>query len=103
MYAVIETGGKQYRVQPGDVILVEKLPQEPEDVVEFEQVLLVSDDNGTKVGTPIVTGAKVMAKVLEQGKADKVRGMKYRSKTNYRRRYGHRQAYTRVEIQEILA
>ena len=103
MYAVIETGGKQYRVEPGDVILVEKLPQEPEAVVEFEQVLLVSGDDGTKVGSPVVAGAKVVAKVLAQGKTAKVRGMKYRAKTNYRRRYGHRQPYTEVEIQDILA
>ncbi|NLG87358.1 MAG: 50S ribosomal protein L21 [Firmicutes bacterium] len=103
MYAVIETGGKQYRVEPGDVIQVEKLPQEPEEAVEFNQVLLVSDDNGIKIGTPIVVGAKVTATVLEQGKAAKIRGMKYRSKTNYRRRYGHRQPYTKVQIQEILA
>ena len=101
MYAVIATGGKQYRVEPGDVIKVEKLSQEPEDLVEFEQVLLVSSEDGVKVGDPVVSGAKVTAKVLEQG-GRKIHGLKYRAKANYRRRYGHRQQYTKVEIQEIL-
>lgn len=80
MYAVIATGGKQYRVEQGDIILVEKLPQEPEELVDFEQVLLVSDGNGTKIGDPVLSGAKVTAKVLEQGKGPKVRGMRYRAK-----------------------
>jgi large subunit ribosomal protein L21 len=102
MYAVIATGGKQYRVEQGDIILVERLPQEPEELVDFEQVLLVSDGNGTKIGDPVLSGAKVTAKVLEQGKGPKVRGMRYRAKKNYRRRYGHRQCYTKVEIQDIL-
>ncbi|MGI6129687.1 MAG: 50S ribosomal protein L21 [bacterium] len=103
MYAVIETGGKQYRVKPGDVIQVEKLPQELESEVEFDQVLLISKDDGVKVGNPMVAGARVVAKVLEQGKSAKVRGMKFMAKTNYRRRYGHRQPYTRVEILDIVS
>lgn len=102
MYAVIATGGKQYRVEQGDIIQVEKLPVEPEESVEFEQVLLVSGEDGIKIGSPVVPGAKVVGKVLEQGKGPKIHGLRYRAKVNYRRRYGHRQPYTKVEIQDIL-
>ncbi|MGI6604642.1 MAG: 50S ribosomal protein L21 [Firmicutes bacterium] len=103
MYAVIETGGKQYRVQEGDVIFVEKLAQDPDTVVEFDRVLLVGKEDGVKLGTPVVQEAKVTAKVLEQGKGPKIIGLKYKAKSNYRRRYGHRQPYTKVQIEGILA
>ncbi|NMA55140.1 MAG: 50S ribosomal protein L21 [Firmicutes bacterium] len=102
MYAVIATGGKQYRVQPGDIITVEKLPYEPEDTVEFEEVLLVADGERVKVGDPVLSGIKVTAKVLEQGKGPKIHGLKFKPKKRYRRRYGHRQRYTKVQIQSIV-
>ncbi|HKM38973.1 MAG TPA: 50S ribosomal protein L21 [bacterium] len=102
MYAIIATGGKQYRVKPGDMIKVEKLPHEREDVIEFKEVLLVTDEDGIKVGDPLLPEAKVTAKVLEQGKGPKIYGVKFKPKKNYRRRYGHRQRYTKVQIQEIL-
>ncbi|BCV24563.1 MAG TPA: 50S ribosomal protein L21 [Firmicutes bacterium] len=103
MYAVIETGGKQYRVQEGDVIFVEKLPQGPDETVEFERVLLVGKEDGVLVGNPVVAGAKVTGKVLEQGRAPKILVFKYKAKSNYRRRYGHRQPFTKVQIGAIQA
>ena len=103
MYAVIETGGKQYRVKSGDVVNIEKLPQELDSKVEFEQVLLVSGETGVQVGNPVIQGAKVVAQIIGHGKLPKVRGMKFMAKTNYRRRYGHRQSYTQVKILEIIA
>lgn len=103
MYAVIETGGKQYRVQEGDVIFVEKLPQNPDETVEFDRVLLVGKEGEVKVGNPFVPGARVTAKVLEQGKGPKILVFKYKAKSNYRRRYGHRQPFTKVQIEGIQA
>ncbi len=100
MYAIIETGGKQYRVQQGDVIYVEKLDKEPEGTVDFDVILLGADD-GVKVGKPIVDGAKVQAKVVAQVKGEKILVFKYKSKKNYRRRKGHRQAYTKLEIVSV--
>ncbi|MBQ6540122.1 MAG: 50S ribosomal protein L21 [Oscillospiraceae bacterium] len=102
MYAIIETGGKQYRVQEGDVIFVEKLPVEAEDTVVFDKVIAVVDENNSKFGTPTVKGAKVEAKVLKNGKAKKVIVYKMRPKKNYRRKQGHRQPYTKVEINSIV-
>ncbi len=102
MYAVIETGGKQYRVSEGDTINVEKLPHQVGDRVEFERVLLVSSEEGLTVGQPIVEGAKVMARVESKGRGKKILGWKYRPKQRYRRRYGHRQAYTRLRIEKIV-
>ena len=101
MYAVIATGGKQYRVQPGDIITVEKLPYEPEDTVEFEEVLLVADGERVKVGDPVLSGIKVTAKVLEQGKGPKIHGLKFKPK-KIPPSYGHRQRYTKVQIQSIV-
>ncbi|WP_026485965.1 50S ribosomal protein L21 [Caldanaerobius polysaccharolyticus] len=103
MYAIIETGGKQYRVQEGDVLDIEKLNAEPNDVVEFDKVLAVSKDGNLQVGSPYVEAAKVQAKVLEHGKGKKIIVFKYKPKKNYRRKKGHRQLFTRVEIQKILA
>lgn len=101
MYAIIKTGGKQYRVQEGDNVFVEKLASDVDSEVVFDQVLAVVNDGDVKVGTPVVEGAKVTAKVLEQGKEKKIRIFKYKAKSNYRRRQGHRQPYTKVAIEKI--
>jgi large subunit ribosomal protein L21 len=103
MYAVLKTGGKQYRVSEGDVIYVEKLDAEVDATVELEEVLAVGTDTGIKVGTPVVEGAKVVAKVAAQGKAKKVIVFKYKSKKDYRRKNGHRQPYTKLVIEKIEA
>lgn len=103
MYAVIKTGGKQYRVQEGDVLFVEKLAAEAGETVVFDEVLTVADGDTVKIGTPVVAGAKVSAKVEEQGKAKKILVFKYKAKSNYRRRQGHRQPYTKVKIEKIEA
>lgn len=102
MYAVIETGGKQYRVQEGDVLFVEKLDVEEGSNVEFDQVLVVSNDNGLQVGKPVVEGAKVEASVVEQGKARKIIVFKYKAKKNYKKKQGHRQPYTKIKIEKIV-
>lgn len=102
MFAIIETGGKQYKVAPGQALSVERLPAEPGARVEFDRVLLVEDDSGTAVGNPIVDGARVIAHVLEQGRGDKITVFKYKAKSNYRRKTGHRQAVTRLRVAEIL-
>ena len=101
MYAVVQTGGKQYRMAPGDVIRVEKIGT-PGEQVSFEQVLLlVRDDGSIAVGNPFVAGAKVMAKVATHGKARKILVFKYKAKVNYRRRYGHRQPYAELRVEAI--
>ncbi|NLY89371.1 MAG: 50S ribosomal protein L21 [Firmicutes bacterium] len=101
MFAVVECGGKQYRVAPGDVITVEKLPQEEGQEVVLEKVLLLGDAEGVRIGRPLVEGAKVRAKIIEHGKGKKILVFKYKAKKNYRRRYGHRQPYTRLLVQEV--
>ena len=103
MYAVLTTGGKQYRVQEGDVLLVEKLNAEVDSTVELTEVLAVAKDGEIKVGAPVVEGAKVVAKVLAQGKAKKVVVFKYKRKKDYRRKNGHRQPYTKIVIEKIEA
>ncbi len=103
MYAIIETGGKQYRVSEGDVLNVEKLNVEEGSEVVFDKVLTVVNDGDVKIGTPVVTGAKVKAKVAKQGKAEKIFVFKYKAKANYRKRQGHRQPFTQVEITGIEA
>ena len=100
MYAVIETGGKQYRVQEGDIINVEKLNVEAGDVVTFDRVLLVSDGKEVKVGTPYVDQA-VTGTVVENGKGKKVIIFKYKAKKDYRKKQGHRQPYTMVKIEAL--
>lgn len=104
MFAVIKTGGKQYKVKEGDTLTIEKLDLEVGKPVEFE-ALLISDDEGkdVKVGTPIVSGAKVTGKVLEQTKDKKVHVIKYKPKSRYRKNVGHRQPITRVKIETIKA
>ncbi|HIQ61971.1 MAG: 50S ribosomal protein L21 [Christensenellales bacterium] len=102
MYAIIQTGGKQYRVQQGDVIFVEKLDLAQDATVDFD-VLLLGREDGVTVGKPLVPGAKVNAKVLGQVKGEKIIVFKYKSKKNYRRKQGHRQPYTKLEITGITA
>ena len=103
MYAVIETGGKQYRVEEGDVISVEKLDEEVGANVSFKEVLVVGKPNETLVGTPYVEGATVKAEVVENGKAKKVVIFKYKAKKDSRKKQGHRQPYTKLEIKAINA
>lgn len=103
MYAVVKTGGKQFRVQEGDIIFVEKMNAEVESTVELTEVLAVSKDGAITVGKPVVEGAKVVAKVVAQGKAKKVVVFKYKPKKDYRRKSGHRQPYTKLVIEKIEA
>lgn len=100
MYAIIQTGGKQYKVEAGDEVLVEKLDAEVNSEVEFD-VLLVADDAGVKIGTPVLDGVKVKAKVVEHGKGKKVIVFKYKPKKDSRKKNGHRQPFTKVEILSI--
>lgn len=104
MYAIIATGGKQYRVKEGDVIFVEKLAANEGETVEINEVLaVVGERGGLKLGTPHVDGAKVTLKVVSQGKGKKVIVFKYKPKKNYRRKTGHRQPYTKVAVEKIEA
>ena len=100
MYAIIETGGKQYKVEEGDVIFVEKLDAEVDSTYTFDKVLVIGGDEA-KIGAPVVEGATVSAKVLKQGKDKKVIVFKYKPKKNYRRKQGHRQPYTKLQIEKI--
>ena len=101
MYAIIKTGGKQYKVSEGDEIIIEKLEVAEGDAVTFEEVLSIVDGENVKIGQPKVEGAKVSAKVVKNGKGPKIRIFKYKHKTNYRRRQGHRQPFTKVKIEKI--
>ena len=104
MYAVLTTGGKQYRVQEGDVIYGEKLNAEVDSTVELTNVLAVSKEDGQLVvGKPVVEGAKVVAKVVAQGRQKKITVFKYKPKKDYRRKIGHRQSYTKLTIEKIEA
>ncbi|MEG2246687.1 MAG: 50S ribosomal protein L21 [Paraclostridium sp.] len=103
MYAIVKTGGKQYKVAEGDVIFVEKLEANEGDVVTLNEVLACSKDGNLVVGSPVVEGATVSAKVVEQGKAKKVVVFKYKAKKDYRRKNGHRQAYTKLVVEKINA
>jgi large subunit ribosomal protein L21 len=102
MYAVIETGGKQYRVQEGDTLFVEKLDAEEGQSVSFDKVLILSNEGELSVGSPYVEGAKVEANVLAQGKAKKIIVFKYKAKKNYKKKQGHRQPFTKVKIEKIV-
>ena len=101
MYAIIKTGGKQYKVSEGDEIIIEKLEVEEGANVVFEEVLALVDGENVKIGQPKVEGAKVTASVVKNGKGPKIRIFKYKHKTNYRRRMGHRQPFTKVKIEKI--
>lgn len=103
MYAVVVTGGKQYRVQAGDVLYVEKLDVDVDSVIELNEVLAVGKEDGLVVGKPVVEGAKVVAKVLAQGKAKKIIVFKYKRKKDYRKKQGHRQPFTKLQIETIQA
>ena len=103
MYAIIETGGKQYRVQEGDTLFIEKLPVEADSEVVFDKVIAVGNDGDLKIGAPIVEGAKVVAKAIKNGKSKKVTVFTYRPKKDSKRKMGHRQPYTKVEITSINA
>ena len=101
MFAVIQTGGKQYKVSEGKKLRVEKLEAEEGKSVVFDKVLLVNDEKSTKIGTPYVEGAKVEARVLDQGRAKKIIVFRYHAKTRYRKKKGHRQPFTQVEVTKI--
>ena len=101
MKAVIVTGGKQYTVAEGDVLYIEKLNAEAEATIKFDTVLAVLDGENTKIGAPVVEGAAVEAKVLKNGKGKKIDVIKYKAKKNEKKKMGHRQPYTKVEITKI--
>ncbi|PWI58819.1 50S ribosomal protein L21 [Sulfoacidibacillus thermotolerans] len=103
MYAIVETGGKQYKVSEGMVLYVEKLDHAVGDTVTLDKVFLLETEGQVKIGTPYIAGASVTATVLEQGKAKKIIVYKYKSKKNYRRKQGHRQPYTKVQVNAIQA
>ncbi len=103
MYAVLRSGGKQYRVAVGDEVTLERLDAEEGQSVELGEVLMVADGERQVVGTPLVENALVRATVVSQGRAPKIRIFKYKPKKRYRKRMGHRQRYTRVKIEEIVA
>lgn len=103
MYAIIETGGKQYKVEAGDTVFIEKLDAEADSEYTFDKVIAVGTDDGISVGAPYVEGATVTAKVVKNGKAKKVTVFTYKPKKNEKRKMGHRQPYTKVEISTINA
>ncbi len=103
MYAVIKTGGKQYRVSEGETLKVEKLGAEEGGSVEFDQVLMVADGDDIKVGAPLVDGGKVTATVLSNGRGKKVKIIKFRRRKHHRKQMGHRQSYTEIKIDSISA
>ena len=103
MYAIMETGGKQYRVQVGDVVFIEKLEGEALSSISFDKVVLVGDENGTKVGAPYVDGATVDATLLKNGNGKKITVFTYKPKKSEKRKMGHRQPYTQVRIEAINA
>ena len=103
MYAIIETGGKQYKVEAGQRVFIEKLPVEADSEYTFDKVVAVGTEDGIKVGAPYVEGATVSAKVVKNGKAKKITVFTYKSKKNEKRKKGHRQPYTMVEVSAINA
>ncbi len=102
MYAVIRTGGKQYTVREGDTLEVESLRAEPGEEVELGEVLMVGDGSDVRIGRPLVEGARVVADVVEHGKGKKIIVFKYKAKTRYRRKTGHRQQFTKLAIKQIV-
>jgi large subunit ribosomal protein L21 len=103
VFAVVETGSKQYRVQPGQLIKVDRLDGEKDGEIRLEKVLMISDEaSGVTIGTPVVTGAAIRATIVEQGKGEKIRVFKFKSKKRYRKTRGHRSQLTTLKIEEIL-
>ena len=102
MFAVIKTGGKQYKVQEGDVLFIEKLNAADGDEVVFDEVLALSDGDNFVVGTPVVSGSSVKATVIKNGKGKKIEVFKYKPKKNEKKKIGHRQPYTKVQIEKIV-
>lgn len=103
MYAVFQSGGKQHRVSEGQIVRLEKLEAATGDVVEFDQVLMVSDGNDVKIGAPLVSGGKVTAEIVDHGRGDKVKIVKFRRRKHSRKQQGHRQWFTEVKITGINA
>ena len=103
MYAIVATGGKQYRVQKGEKLRIEKLSAEAGDMVELDKVLLVGEGDDVKIGTPYLKGAKVTATVAANGRGDKVKIIKFHRRKHYRKQMGHRQSFTEIEITGISA
>lgn len=103
MYAIIETGGKQYRVREGDNLYVEKLPAEAGETIEVDRVLALVKDGEVKIGSPLVEGAKVILRVVRHGRGKKIIVFKYKAKKNYRRKKGHRQPFSQVTVEKIEA
>ncbi|PKM77444.1 MAG: 50S ribosomal protein L21 [Firmicutes bacterium HGW-Firmicutes-15] len=101
MYAVIQTGGKQYKVAEGEILKVEKLAGAAGDKLVLDQVLIVKDENGIKIGAPLLKDARITVEVIEQGRAKKIIVYKYKKRKNYRRKQGHRQSYTKIKIEKI--
>ncbi len=100
-YAIIKTGGKQYRVAEGDELFIETIEGEPDDPVSFDQVLALSESGLIRVGTPVLEGASVTGRIVKQGRGKKIVVYKYKAKKGYRRKQGHRQPYTKVLIESI--
>ena len=100
-HAIIETGGKQYRVKEGDILFIEKLPSEEGDTVKFDNVLAIFGESGPTFGAPLISGASVSASVVKNGKSKKIIVYKMRPKKGYRKKQGHRQPYTKVQIEKI--
>lgn len=103
MYAIIETGGKQYRVAEGQTLLIEKLEAEAGHTIDFDRVLMVGEGESARFGTPMVEGAKVLAEVVKHGRADKIRIIKFRRRKHHMKSAGHRQYYTQVKITQVQA
>ena len=102
MYAIIETGGKQYKVNEGDIVFIERLSNEEGSEVVFENVKALSAEDGLKIGAPTVEGARVTDNVLKNGKGPKIYVFKYKAKKNEKKKIGHRQPYTKVQIEKIV-
>ena len=102
MFAIVQTGGKQYRVAPGDILRVERLPGDRGDKVQLDQVLLVADGDSIQVGKPLVEGARVVGEILRQGQGKKIIVFKKKRRKKYRRKQGHRQLYTALQVREII-
>lgn len=103
MYAVLQTGGKQYRIEEGQTLKVEKLPVDVDTTVDFDKVLMVADGDNINIGQPYVIGAKVTAKVLEQGRHKKIKIIKFKRRKHHDKQMGHRQYYTAIKIEKISA